>query len=369
MKIMPNELILPPRTIFKKGAISGLLQECAVFGKRGLLVHGRSFAAGGALQKIAESGASSITVKTWQHPGGEPSLDHLEDALAAARKHRAEWIAGVGGGSVIDLAKACAGLINAPLPVVAYHDGAPIPASGVPFIVAPTTAGTGSEATIVCVLTNNRTNVKKSFRHQSFMARLVILDPDMLAGSPSPVIANSGMDAFTQAVESYISTGSNWFTDQLSLKGLSLVASSLEPVFADPACEKAGDLLMGSYLAGLALSNARLGIVHGLAHPLGARFDVPHGLACAVCLPHAIEFNRAAMGVKYTILSETLGGDLLAITDRLINSLEIHSPFKGRVITDRAKVIEETLASGSTAANPRKVTAEDIDHLLDLIFK
>lgn len=200
------------------------------------------------------------------------------------------------------------------------------------------------------------------------MARLIILDPDLLAGSPPGVIANSGMDAFTQAIESYVSTGSSWLTDQFSLKGLAMIASSIEAVFRDSASEKAGDLLMGSYLAGLALSNARLGIVHGLAHPLGARFDVPHGLACAVCLPHAIEFNREDMGVKYTIMSETVGGDLLSVTNRLIEDFSIRSPFAGKTITDREKVIEETLASGSTAANPRKVSAADVEYLLDRIF-
>ena len=125
---------------------------------------------------------------------------------------------------------------------------------------------------------------------------------------------------------------------------------------------------MGSYLAGLALSNARLGVVHGLAHPLGARFDVPHGLACAVCLPHAIEFNREAMGIKYTIMSETVGGDLLSATKRLMESFEIRSPFAGKTIADMDKVIEETLASGSTSANPRKVSATDVEYLLDRIF-
>jgi alcohol dehydrogenase class IV len=369
MKTLPNKLILPPRTIFSKGAINNLLKECTVFGKRGLLVHGRSFLAGGAFQKIAETGALDISVKTWQHSGGEPTLDQLEHLLVDAREHRAEWVAGVGGGSVIDLAKACAGLMNAQLPPVAYHDGAPVPASGIPFIVAPTTAGTGSEATIVCVLTNSHTNVKKSFRHPSFMARVVILDSGLLAGSSQSVIANSGMDAYTQAIESYISLGSSWITDEFSLKGLSMIALSIESVFGDSRSDRAGDLLMGSYLAGLALSNARLGIVHGLAHPLGARFDVPHGLACAACLPHAIEFNREAMGVKYTIMSETIGGDLLSETNRLLQAFEVRSPFAGKLIVDKDKVIEETLASGSTAANPRKVTASDVEYLLDRIFR
>ena len=368
MKIMPDELLLPPRTIMRRGGVSGLLKDCSVFGARGILVHGKSVLVSGVVAKMMAAGVPGQAVKTWQHPGGEPDLLQLESLLAVARDHRAEWIAGVGGGSVIDLAKACAGLLAAPQPAVDYHNGASIPPSRIPLIVAPTTAGTGSEATIVCVLTNHETGVKRSFRHASFMARLVLLDPELLAGSPPPVIAHAGMDAFTQAVESYVSIGSTWFSDQFAIQGLSMIAASLEPVFADSRSEKAADLLMGSYLAGLSLSNARLGIVHGLAHPLGARFHVPHGLACAVCLPYAIEFNREAMGAKYGRLSEAVGGDLLAATNRLLRVFKIASPFAGKTIPDRAKVIEETLTSGSTAANPRKVTAADVDGLLDRMF-
>ncbi|MDD4870788.1 MAG: iron-containing alcohol dehydrogenase [Kiritimatiellae bacterium] len=368
MKMFPNELVLPPRTIFRKRAVVDLFKECAVFGKRGVLVHGRSFLASGAFQNIAETGMSDVAVKTWQHPGGEPTLHQLEVLLSEARAHHAEWIAGVGGGSVIDLAKACAGLLEATRPPVAYHDGAAISTSKIPFLVAPTTAGTGSEATVVCVLTNSETNVKKSFRHPSFMARLVILDPELLAGSPPEVIAHSGMDAFTQAIESYVSTGATWFSDQFSLKALSMIFSSIRAVFENSYSDKKDDLLAGSYLAGLALSNARLGIVHGLAHPLGARYHVPHGLACAVCLPHAIKFNHDAMGVKYTIMSETIGGDLFLETNRMIEDFNIRSPFAGQSILGEDRIIEETLASGSAAANPRKVTETDVEYLLKQIF-
>jgi len=368
-KVLPGELILPPRLICRKGSASCIPGECAVFGKRGILVHGRSLAASGSLEKILSGCPEGLAVEAYQHPGGEPTLNQLGDLLGFARKHRAEWIAGVGGGSVIDLAKACAGLLEAPLAPVAFHDGAAIPPSRIPFLVAPTTAGTGSEATIVCVLTNSDTGVKKSFRHPSFMARLVVLDPQLLAGSPPEVIAHSGMDAFTQAVESYVSTGASWLTCQLSLKGLSMIASSLESVFSDSRNGKTESLLTGSYLAGLALSNARLGIVHGLAHPLGARYHVAHGLACAVCLPHAVEFNRQAMAEKYDAMGLAVGGDLLSEIQRLIKVFGIKSPFAGKSLDDMGKIIEETLSSGSTAANPRKVSAADVEWFLERIFK
>jgi alcohol dehydrogenase class IV len=218
------------------------------------------------------------------------------------------------------------------------------------------------------VLTNAETGVKKSFRHPSFVARLVMLDADLLAFCPPDVIASAGMDAFTQAIESYTSTGATWFSDELALKAISLMGASLETVFANPKADRNEDLLLGSYLAGVALSNARLGVVHGLAHPLGARYHVPHGLACAVCLPHALEFNRETIGPKYEAMSRTVGADLLTFTRRWLKTFHILSPFAGKTIPDREAVVRETLASGSTAANPRPVTAADVVHLLDGIF-
>lgn len=368
MKILPAELILPPRTILRSGAAEALIRDCALYGKRGMIVHGRSLERAGVLSRMLQACPSGVTVKAYAHAGGEPTLANIEDLLDAARKFSAEWLAGVGGGSVMDLAKAGAGLLNAPLPPVAYHDGAPIPAARVPFIAVPTTAGTGSEATIVCVITNPATGVKKSFRHPSFMARLVVLDPDLVLHAPPPVIAAAGMDAYTQALESHVSLHATGLTDALSLKAIALVAGSLEAVFSGREKARAEDLLTGSYLAGVALSNARLGVVHGLAHPLGARCKTPHGLTCAACLPFAIEFNRAAMGGKYAALGEAVGGDLLDVTRRLNRALDLRSPFAGQPVPERDQVVKETLDSGSTAANPRPVTAQDVNVLLDRIF-
>lgn len=365
---LPGTLILPPRTLTGKGAADGLLAECSPYGASGVIVHGRSARESGLLRRILEGGPDGLAVTCFEHPGGEPALAQLGDVIAAARAAGADWLAGVGGGSVVDVAKAAAGLLHAPLDPVAYHDGESIPPSVTPFFAVPTTAGTGSESTIVSVLTNGETGVKKSIRHPSFMARLAVLDANVLVGCPAGVLAASGMDAFTQAVESHVSNKSTWFSDVMSLRAAALVARSLEAVCADPTIPEAGDLMAGSYLAGVALSNARLGIVHGLAHPLGARFHLPHGLVCAVCLPSAVEFNRDAMGPKYDRLGNEIGNDLLSETRRLLEVLDIRSPFAGRALEDRDAVVEETLASGSTAANPRPVTAADVEALLDGLF-
>ncbi len=368
MSTLPATLTLPPRTLTGRGSARSLLGECAVFGGRGVLVHGRSLERSGKLAAILGDAAGGRDVLPWRHPGGEPTLDQLEELLSFARAHGALWIAGVGGGSVMDLAKGCAGLIEAPLPAQAYQDGEPIEPTRTPFIAVPSTAGTGSESTIVAVFTNAATGLKRSIRHATFMARVVILDPELLEDCPPPIVAASGLDAFVQALESYISVNATWFTDRCAFKAIELINGSLEAVFGGATGAPAEDLLQGSYLAGMALSNARLGVVHGLAHPLGARYHQPHGLVCGVCLPHALAFNRDAAGEKLALVDELVGEDLLERTNEMIAGMGIESPFAGKEIIDGDGIVRETLASGSTAANPRAVTEQDVHELLDAIF-
>ncbi len=367
MNPLPETLMTPLETQLRAGAAFTMLDACAAFGERGLLVCGRSLERAGRLERILDAHRRPTAVQVWQHPGGEPTLEQLELLLDAARAHNPDWIAAIGGGSVLDIAKACAGLLDAVEPALAYHDGAPIPHSRRAFIAVPTTAGTGSEATIVPVLTNSDTGVKKSIRHPSFMARLVILDPELLHDCPPEIVATSGMDAFTQAVESYCSRSACWYTDALALKAVALIRASLERAYCGDDAARA-DMLIGSYLAGVALSNARLGLVHGLAHPLGARYHAPHGLTCAACLTQVLMFNRDAMAEKFDCLSDTVEMPLLDYVNALLEKLNIHSPFAGKALVDRDAIIEETLASGSTKANPREVSVDDVSQLLDAIF-
>lgn len=368
MQTIPETLIFPARTLSGNGRVKDLLPECKCCGSRGVLVHGKSLRESGKLSSVLRGKPNDLDIISWEHPGGEPSLDHLRALLSDARAFRAEWIAGVGGGSVLDLAKACAGLFHAGNDPVSYHDGNAIEQRGIPFVAVPTTAGTGSEATPNSVLINSDRQSKKSIRDDSFMAQLVILDGELLATCPRSVIAHSGMDALTQAFESFTSRKTTWFSDRLALKGLELVARNLPIVFENPSAPEAADLLLGSYLAGIALSLARLGVVHGLAHPLGVLYNQPHGLVCAVCLPHAVDLNRAAISAKYEEASALLGANFLEIVAELTTKLGIISPFKGKTIIKREAIISETLASGSTAGNPKKITPEDVNWLLERVF-
>ena len=370
MLTLPKSLLFPLQTLSGRGCVARLIPECLAFGRRGMLVHGRSLAKSGVLDRILAKVPVDQTICTWRHPGGEPTLDQLEDLLSAARGHGAEWVCAVGGGSVLDVAKAAAGLLEAPLSAQAYHDGEPIEASRIPFVAVPTTAGTGSEATTVSVLTNSRENLKRSIRHPSFLSRTVILDSELLKGCPPAVIAGAGMDALTQAIEAFTSRHATWLSDVVAMKAVEMIHASLLLVFegGGEVGEAADSLLEGSFLAGVALSNARLGVVHGLAHPLGVRYHLPHGVVCSVCLLPALKFNRLAVGKKYAQLESCLGGDPVERVAELVKQLQIVSPFSGQAIVDQEGIVRETLASGSAAANPRPVEARDVDALLCEIF-
>lgn len=365
---LPETLILPEKTVTGRGTVTTLAEEAARFGQRGVLVHGSSLASTPALTALLARVPSGVSILPFQHRGGEPSLEQVSELREAARRHDANWIAAIGGGSVLDLAKAAAALHAAPHPVAAYHDGRAIDTEGLPFLAAPSTAGTGSEATINAVLTNTVTGAKKSIRAIGMMARVVVLDADLIATCPGPVIAASGMDALTQAIEGYTSRKAVWLSDQLALQGLALVAHALQDVYNRPGSPQAADLLTGSYLTGIAFSFARLGVVHGLAHPLGSLYHVPHGLVCAACLPYAIELNREAYGHKYQAMSDAMGGDLLERVHALIRALRIVSPFAGQELRERDRIVRETLASGSTQSNPKPVTAQDVTWLLERLF-
>ncbi len=336
-------------------------------GPQGFIVHGHSLQASGMLDRIL-SAAPSDRICTWLHGGGEPRVNDVDTLRAELRAKRPDWVAAVGGGSVIDLAKAATGLVAATEKTAFYQSNPKqVTAATIPLIAAPSTAGTGSEATPVSVLTDPARMLKQSIRHNSHVPRLVVLDPYLLQGCPPATIAAAGLDAFIQAFESYTSRHATPFTRALSELALQSIARSLLLLYRQEQ-QAAADMLEASYLAGVALCHARLGVIHGLAHPLGVRFNVAHGLACACCLPAALAFNRPAIQTDLLDLKKRLGLDVESLVAQWLDAMRLDNPFKGRQIADPAQVIRETLASGSTAANPRPVSAEDVESLLATIF-
>jgi len=281
-------------------------------------------------------------------------------------------VIGIGGGSVLDVAKGAAALAGTGASAADYFAGRPIPATGRPILALPTTSGTGSEVTWVCVLVDHAARRKASVRGPAMMPAVAIVDPELTVSCPAAVTAHSGLDAFVQAVESFTSAGANPMTDALSLEAAQLAAHWLETAVREPGHREAREgMALASMMAGLALNTSRLGLVHGLAHPLGAVTGAAHGLLCGLLLPPVIRFNAEVAAEKYARLARALGialsgaaspaEALAGWVEARLDHLGIPRRL-GEIGFDPADldwVAQETMPSGSTKANPRPVSLED----------
>jgi alcohol dehydrogenase class IV len=232
---------------------------------------------------------------------GEPTAPLVDETVAALRDARVDVVVGIGGGSALDVAKAIAGLLRPGNSVMDHLEGVgperPYRGPAVPFVAVPTTAGTGSEATRNAVLgVPAAGGVKKSFRDERLVADLALVDPDLLDGCPREVAASCGMDALTQLIESYVSTKATPFTDALVWSGLeALELSFLRFVEQQSEAGVRPGMAYAALVSGMTLSQAGLGIAHGLASPLGGLFPIPHGTACGAVVAAATRVNVAAL--------------------------------------------------------------------------
>jgi alcohol dehydrogenase class IV len=231
---------------------------------------------------------------------GEPTVDTARAAVAAARAHGATLVVAIGGGSVLDLGKAVAALLTNDGDPLDYLEvvgaGRPLTRPAAPCVAVPTTAGTGSEVTANAVLASPEHGLKASLRSPLMLPRVALVDPLLTVGCPPDVTASSGLDALTQCLEPFVSSRATPLTDGLAREGLRHAALGLRRAYADGADTDArGHLALCSLLGGLALANAKLGAVHGIAGVVGGGWAVPHGLACAALLPPVVEANVRAL--------------------------------------------------------------------------
>ena len=295
-----------PRVEFGAGSIAKLPHSLGQYGKAVLIVTGaRSFQANPAWGRL-EAGLREAGF-SWEivNVAGEPSPDLVDETVRAYQGRRFDAVLGIGGGSALDAAKAIAGLLRTGDSVLDHLEGVgpelPYRGPATPFIAVPTTAGTGSEATKNAVLSVHGENgYKKSFRDERLVAQHAVIDPDLLANCPPAVLAANGMDAFTQLLESYVSSKANTFTDTLAWSGLQAARDSLLPWHegtADPAACRSG-MAYAAFLSGITLAQVGLGSVHGLASPLGAFFPIPHGVVCGTLVAEASRVNITALGER-----------------------------------------------------------------------
>lgn len=321
---------------------------------------------------------------------GEPELEQVLDNVRVAKAHNICRIAAIGGGSVIDMAKAIAALSGLPdnedpiqyLEVIGA--GKPLPNPALPVMAVPTTAGSGAEATKNAVIASSSHKVKVSLRHPSMVPSMVLLDPDLSLTMPPRITASTGMDALTQLLEAYITQKRNDYTDALCLKGLNNVSTALNRVMDNPEdVNSRQSMLIAGYFSGVALANAGLGAVHGFAGPMGGMFTVPHGEVCASLLPAVVEMNIKLIDSLNTEHRQDLTERLSRIAEIFLangNSnyhklpdyfYNLKRDFSIRSIEemgvekkDWKTLIEKSMKASSMKGNPVKLSHEQLEAIL-----
>jgi alcohol dehydrogenase len=295
-----------PRIEFGCGVLNKLPALLAPHGRKLLIVTGgRSFTQTPHWERLSR--ALKEQGFGWElcRVDGEPSPQLVDQAVTQFRNQGIEAVIGIGGGSVLDAAKAIAGLLKPGNSVMDHLEGVgpelPYLGPATPFIAVPTTAGTGSEATKNAVLsTHGENGFKKSFRDEQLVPQYAVVDPDLLASCPPALIAANGMDALTQLLEAYVSTRANPFTDALALDGIKAVRDGLLAWHGQAEDAAAGreKMAYAALLSGICLAQTGLGSVHGLAAPLGAFFPISHGVACGTLLAEATKANIDLMEAR-----------------------------------------------------------------------
>jgi alcohol dehydrogenase class IV len=294
---MHFEFATATRIIFGAGALREAGAQAGEFGSRALVVTGRdSSRAEKLLTLLRQAGVSAATFSV----SGEPEISAVERGIAVAKKEGCELVIGFGGGSALDAAKAIAAMLTNDGELLDYIEiigrGQALTKPSAPFLAIPTTAGTGAEVTRNAVLASPEHRLKVSLRSPLMLAKVALVDPELTYDLPPAITARTGLDALTQLIEPYVCSRTNPMTDGLCAEGLRRVTRSLRVAFNDGQNKAAReDMAVAGLFGGLALANAGLGAVHGLAGPIGGMFSAaPHGAICAALLPHVMAANLRA---------------------------------------------------------------------------
>ncbi len=368
----------PAQIIMESGCIERAGPMAAGMGRRVLAVVPGSLSKSHACEALRDGAAGAgAEVMLYVCPPGEPTCKSVDEAAEVARDFRADVLVGMGGGSAMDTAKAVCGMYLNPGSVMDYLEGvgtgAVMEKPPLPWIALPTTAGTGAEVTKNAVISGE--GFKKSFRDSRLYARAVLVDPGLTLSLPKEVTADSGMDALTQLIESFVSVKATPITDALAVRGIAL-AKSLRDAYNDglnlPARE---NMSATALLSGICLANSGLGAAHGIAAALGIYAGIPHGRACALLLPHVIELNArdsaAAEKLKIAARLFTGEGDIAALTSK-IREWNAHfcipADLKSYNISGSVlKKIAEGSFGSSMSGNPVQQGAEDWEIFLQAL--
>ena len=307
---MANRFVLNETSYHGKGAIQEIatevkgrgFQKCFVCSDPDLLKFGVTKKVTDVLEN------AGIAYEIYSQIKANPTIENVQTGVEAFKKSGADCIVAIGGGSSMDTAKAIGIIIANPefADVRSLEGVAPTKNKCVPIIAVPTTAGTAAEVTINYVITDAEKNRKMVCVDVHDIPVVAVVDPDMMSSMPKGLTAATGMDALTHAIEGYITKGAWAMSDMFHLKAIEIISKNLRGAVANTPEGREG-MALGQYIAGMGFSNVGLGIVHSMAHPLGALYDTPHGVANAILLPTVMEYNAKATGEKYRDIAKAMG--------------------------------------------------------------
>ena len=307
---MPNRIILNNVSYHGKGAIQAIPDEVRARGfKKAFVCSDQDLVKFNVTKKVTDLlDANNLEYVIYSNIKPNPTIENVQTGVAEFKKSGADYIISVGGGSSMDTAKAIGIIINNPefADVRSLEGCAPTKNPTVPTIAVATTAGTAAEVTINYVITDVEKERKFVCVDPNDMAIIAISDPDMMATMPKGLTAATGMDALTHAIEGYTTKAAWDMTDMFHLKAIELIAQSLRGAVNGEDKGREG-MALAQYIAGMGFSNVGLGIVHSMAHPLGALYDTPHGVANAIILPTVMEYNAEYTGEKYKYIAKAFG--------------------------------------------------------------
>jgi alcohol dehydrogenase len=362
---MPTEIVFGAGTIGELGRITSQRLRSS----RPLLVTDKGVEAAGIAARVLQH-LTPLAVFSEIEPN--PKHETVDRGGELARELKPDLVIGLGGGSVLDAAKAIALLAANTGRIEDYEGREKYKSAPLRVLAIPTTCGTGSEVTWVSVITHAGRKFKMSIKGPLMYPAVALVDPDLLTTLPSQLVASTGFDALTHAVEAYTAKPATAFTDALAWESLRLIFRSLPEAYPDIGENSAAreGMMLGSLLAGMAFGNSDVGAVHCLAESIGALYDTPHGVANAVLLPFVMEFNREAAGAKYARIAELAGvgaGGREEAAARLIQKILEFSralsipAFKDLGIpeSDFELIAQKSFENNSNPSNPREATAAD----------
>ena len=307
---MSNRFILNETSYHGKGAINDIATEAVGRGfKKAFVCSDPDLIKFGVTKKVLDVlDNASLEYEVFSEIKPNPTIENVQAGVLAFKEAEADYIIAIGGGSSMDTAKAVGIIINNPefADVRSLEGVADTKNKCVPILAVPTTAGTAAEVTINYVITDAENNRKMVCVDPHDIPVVAFVDPDMMATMPKSLTAATGMDALTHAIEGYITKGAWELSDMFHLKAIEIIARSLRGA-VDNTDEGREGMALGQYVAGMGFSNVGLGIVHSMAHPLGALYDTPHGVANAIILPTVMEYNAPATGDKYKYIAQAMG--------------------------------------------------------------